>query len=148
MTLPFAQLSFPGIYERALVGPLFRPFASQLLDALAPTTGEALLDVACGTGITARLAKSRVGGGRVVGVDVNPGMLAVARSIDPSIDWREGDGDLSPGSRSFGICASPPNPMSAKSSTGATVSAKWTTRGRDGGSGIHRRAMHGHEASG
>lgn len=32
MALPFAQLSFPEIYERALVGPLFRPWAELVLD--------------------------------------------------------------------------------------------------------------------
>jgi SAM-dependent methyltransferase len=40
------------------------------------------LDVACGTGVVARLAAGRVGAdGRVVGLDLNPGMLAVARGL-------------------------------------------------------------------
>lgn len=83
---------FPEVYERALVGPLFTPWARTLLARvpLAPTTR--LLDVACGTGIVARLARAEAGGhGRVVGVDRSPGMLAVARAMDPTIDWREGD---------------------------------------------------------
>lgn len=29
MTLPFAHLSFPEMYERALVGPLFHPWAQE-----------------------------------------------------------------------------------------------------------------------
>jgi SAM-dependent methyltransferase len=49
------------------------------------------LDVACGTGIVARLAAERVGSrGTVAGLDLNPGMLAVARSVMPagmSIEW-------------------------------------------------------------
>jgi ubiquinone/menaquinone biosynthesis C-methylase UbiE len=91
MTLPFAQMSFPESYEQELVQPLFRPFAEAALDAVAPRAGEHLLDVACGTGIVARLARSRVGsGGRVVGVDINPGMVGVARSVAPDIEWREG----------------------------------------------------------
>jgi SAM-dependent methyltransferase len=40
---------------------------------------------------TARLARETLGpGSRIVGVDIAPAMLAVARSIDSSIDWREG----------------------------------------------------------
>ncbi len=51
-----------------------------------------MLDVACGTGIVARLAAERVGPGCVTGVDVNPGMLAVARSVAAAIEWRQADG--------------------------------------------------------
>lgn len=82
----------PERYERFLVEPLFRPFAQELLErtSLAPTAR--LLDVACGTGIVARLARQTIGDrGGVVGVDASPAMLAVARSVAPTIDWREGD---------------------------------------------------------
>jgi SAM-dependent methyltransferase len=46
--------------------------------------------------VVARLAASRVGHtGHVVGLDVNPGMIAVARELPPvdgaPIDWQEGD---------------------------------------------------------
>jgi ubiquinone/menaquinone biosynthesis C-methylase UbiE len=41
-----------------------------------------VLDVACGTGIVARLAAERVGSsGSVAGLDVNAGMVAIARSV-------------------------------------------------------------------
>lgn len=97
MSIPFAQMSFPEMYERELVRPLFQPFAELLLDAVAPRAGERLLDVACGTGIVARLAKERVGDpGRVVGVDVNAPMLAVARTVAQGIDWREGNASTLP----------------------------------------------------
>jgi ubiquinone/menaquinone biosynthesis C-methylase UbiE len=85
------QASFPAMYEQSLVGPLFRPFAEVLLDRLQPRTGERVLDVACGTGIVARLARERVGdGSAVVGVDVSPAMLDVARAVGPAVTWREG----------------------------------------------------------
>ena len=79
------------MYEQWLVGPLFRPWAEAILEEVALATGNRVLDIACGTGIVARLAKERLGGtGRVVGVDVNAQMLAVARSLAPGIEWREG----------------------------------------------------------
>jgi ubiquinone/menaquinone biosynthesis C-methylase UbiE len=94
MTLPAYAMklsSFPEMYEQYLVEPLFRPWAAVLLERVAPVAGERVLDVACGTGIVARLARERLGAGaRVVGVDVSPQMLAVARGIVPDIHWREG----------------------------------------------------------
>ena len=52
----FAQLSFPEIYEQALVGPLFRPWADLILEDVGLRTGDRVLDIACGTGIVARLS--------------------------------------------------------------------------------------------
>ena len=84
--------SFADIYERQLVGPLFRPWAERLLERAVIHPGENVLDVACGTGIVARLARQRVGpGARVVAVDKSPVMLGTARMLDATIDWREGD---------------------------------------------------------
>lgn len=97
MTLPFAQLSFPELFEQALVGPLFRPWADPLLDEAELAAGDRLLDVACGTGIVARVGRQRLGRtATVVGVDVSPAMLAVAQRVAPDIDWREGDAGALP----------------------------------------------------
>jgi ubiquinone/menaquinone biosynthesis C-methylase UbiE len=88
----FVATSFTEIYERVLVGPLFRPFAEQLVARVAPTRGDSLIDVACGTGIVARVAREHLGfDARIVGVDVQPAMLAVARTVDGTIDWRQGN---------------------------------------------------------
>lgn len=88
----FSQRSFADLYEQELVGPLFRPWASLLLAEVDLGPGDRVLDVACGTGIVARLARERLGSsGAVVGVDADARMLSVARRVAPAIDWREGD---------------------------------------------------------
>jgi ubiquinone/menaquinone biosynthesis C-methylase UbiE len=67
------------------------------LDAIKLSPGDRVLDIACGTGVVARLAKQRLGNaGQVVGVDLSPDMLAVARALAPDIDWREGNASALP----------------------------------------------------
>jgi ubiquinone/menaquinone biosynthesis C-methylase UbiE len=86
----------PELYERYLVPTMFAPWAQQLVALVNPRSGERVLDVACGTGIVARQAAEKVGAsGRVVGLDLNAGMLTVARSVPLAagarIEWREGN---------------------------------------------------------
>jgi ubiquinone/menaquinone biosynthesis C-methylase UbiE len=83
-------------YERYLVPLLFAPGAEYLIELATPGPGERVLDVACGTGIVARRAALRVGsGGKVVGLDLNEGMLGMASKassdVRPVIEWRQGD---------------------------------------------------------
>ena len=100
MSIPFGRASFPELYEKTLVPALFRPWAELMLENAGPQRGARVLDVACGTGIVARLALERQkGAGRVVGIDVSGPMLAVAREIEPAIDWREGDAAALPVAR-------------------------------------------------
>ena len=62
-----------------------------LLARVSPRPGDRVLDIACGTGIVARLAQALVGpSGTVVGVDVSPGMLEVARKVGPEVTWHDG----------------------------------------------------------
>lgn len=90
----------PENYERYFVPSIAAPLAEDLVGVVALKTGERVLDVACGTGVVARLARQRVGdGGCVAGLDVNPGMLAVARSATPAelaIDWYETSAEAIP----------------------------------------------------
>jgi ubiquinone/menaquinone biosynthesis C-methylase UbiE len=83
----------PANYERFFVPAIGAPLATDLVRLAALRPGERVLDVACGTGVVARLASRQVGTtGTVAGLDVNPGMLAVARSATPpgmSIEWHE-----------------------------------------------------------
>ena len=87
-------------YERLFVPVIPAPLAVDLIEAVALRPGERVLDVACGTGVVARLAAGRVGEeGAVAGVDLNAGMLAVARSLAPgapSIEWHEGPAEELP----------------------------------------------------
>ena len=77
-------------YERDLVPALFEPWAGVLLDIAGVGPGDRVLDVACGTGVVARGAARRVGsGGHVCGLDVNEDMLAIARSANADIEWRQ-----------------------------------------------------------
>ncbi len=69
-------------YESYIVPALFSPWADVMTAHVAPTAGEQLLDVACGTGIVARRAyPALVPDGEAHGVDPNPNMLAVAREV-------------------------------------------------------------------
>jgi SAM-dependent methyltransferase len=79
----------PEVYERHLVPALFAPFAERLVGLTAPQPGDRVLDVACGTGIVARLA-ARLGA-EAVGIDSNPLMIEVAEAVDPSVEWLVAD---------------------------------------------------------
>lgn len=79
-------------YESLHVDALFRQWAEPVLASASVQTGFSVLDVACGTGVLAREALGRVGSsGSVTGLDVAPGMLAVARQLAPDVRWIEGD---------------------------------------------------------
>jgi len=85
-------------YERYLVPAFFAPFAERLIDLAAPRQGDRIADVACGTGIVARLAAPRVRG-TAVGLDTNAGMLEVARAAagsDQPIRWLTADATAIP----------------------------------------------------
>ncbi|WP_406171001.1 class I SAM-dependent methyltransferase [Streptomyces sp. NBC_00996] len=75
--------SAPERYEQ-YAAPLMAPFVATILDAADLFPGATVLDLACGTGFTARAAAARVGpAGRVSGADVNQGMIRVAREHAP-----------------------------------------------------------------
>lgn len=90
----------PENYERYFVPAIGAPAASALIKIAALRPGERVLDVACGTGVVTRLASEAVGtDGTVAGLDVNPGMLAVARSTTSPImviEWHEGSAEAMP----------------------------------------------------
>jgi len=81
-------------YERVAVPAILGPFAQALVEWAKLPPSAFVLDVGCGTGAAARYAAAQVGpSGRVIGVDVNAGMIAVAKALPPvagaSIEWVE-----------------------------------------------------------
>ncbi|MEX5298350.1 methyltransferase domain-containing protein [Kocuria sp. CPCC 205292] len=80
------------VYEAQFVPALFARWAPHTVRAGGVRPGQSVLDVACGTGVVAReAARLLQGSGRVVGLDVNAGMLAVARRVAPALEWVEAD---------------------------------------------------------
>jgi ubiquinone/menaquinone biosynthesis C-methylase UbiE len=81
------------LYQRYLVPGITSKWAADLVDRAQLRAGEEVLDVACGTGVVARLAAKQVASGHVTGLDLNAGMLAVARVVSSdgvSVNWMEG----------------------------------------------------------
>jgi ubiquinone/menaquinone biosynthesis C-methylase UbiE len=86
----------PEMMER-YIGPAFATTYEELVALAALHGGERVLDVACGTGgVTRRVAHVVGATGKVVGVDVNEGMLSMARTVPqrhdgPPIEWHHSD---------------------------------------------------------
>lgn len=79
------------LYQRYLVPAITTKWAEDLVARAQPRREEAVLDIACGTGVVARLAAKTAG--HVIGLDLNDGMLSVARSVPSEgapINWIEG----------------------------------------------------------
>ncbi|WP_027571805.1 class I SAM-dependent methyltransferase [Bradyrhizobium sp. WSM1743] len=96
--------SAPELYERYLVPAITSLWANDLLDRISPKRGESVLDIACGTGIVARLIEQRGQSARVVGLDLNTAMLAIARTKSAKVEWIEGSAlDLPFAADSFNV---------------------------------------------
>jgi ubiquinone/menaquinone biosynthesis C-methylase UbiE/uncharacterized protein (DUF1330 family) len=92
-----ASRSPAEIYDALFVPALFRQWGPIIAAEARIGAGDSVLDVACGTGVLALAALDRVGAkGRVVGLDPNADMLAVARRKSTRIDWREGSAEHIP----------------------------------------------------
>jgi SAM-dependent methyltransferase len=79
------------VYEEFFIPALFQEWPPRVAAAAQIGPGQRVLDVACGTGILARHVAPLVGpSGSVVGLDINEGMLDVARRKAPEIEWKQG----------------------------------------------------------
>lgn len=78
-------------YQEMMVPALFQEWPDQVLDEAKIKRGDKLLDVACGTGVLTIAAANRLDQkGSATGLDMNPGMLAVAEKLAPDIEWHQG----------------------------------------------------------
>jgi ubiquinone/menaquinone biosynthesis C-methylase UbiE len=72
--------------RRTAVGDQYR---RQAVNKLAPRPDDVILDVGCGTGLNFARMLQRIGtGGRLVGIDLSPHMLARARERVERAAWR------------------------------------------------------------
>ncbi|PWG02240.1 class I SAM-dependent methyltransferase [Sphingosinicella humi] len=77
---------------RELLDGLLAPFATLLIEAVAPAEGDRLLDAGCGTGAVTLAAARRAGpGGGCLGVDISAPMIeaAKARARDEGVSAAE-----------------------------------------------------------
>jgi ubiquinone/menaquinone biosynthesis C-methylase UbiE len=93
------------VYDSLFVPALFGRFADAVAEAAQIEMADQVVDVACGSGALSRAVRSRTTG-RVVGIDSNPAMLAVARGHGGAIEYVEGDGqDLPFGAGEFDVAS-------------------------------------------
>jgi ubiquinone/menaquinone biosynthesis C-methylase UbiE len=88
-------------YERFMVPSLFAPWVTSLVQRANQQPGEHVLDLACGTGIVARNVAPLVGPrGIVIGLDVNPDMIDMARVAaerdEIAMEWHTGPAEQLP----------------------------------------------------
>lgn len=97
MAMPHTNRTPAEIYDAMFVPALFAHWGPVMVAAARISDGDAVLDVACGTGVLAAAALERVGpNGHVVGLDPNEDMLSVARRKTDKITWREGTAESIP----------------------------------------------------
>lgn len=87
----------PEVYELFWVAAQMGPAAEELVSTAGVGAGHRVLDVACGTGVVARIAAALSGApANVTGTDLNAGMLEAADRFAatggvPGIEWIECD---------------------------------------------------------
>lgn len=71
--------------------------AQLLVEGALIRAGDVVLDLACGTGLVARHAAALLSpDGRLIGADINPAMLEIARSTIGGVEWVESPSDALP----------------------------------------------------
>jgi len=94
------SLKAPENYQKYFVPVISKPLGEELLNTVKPHPGDKVLDVACGTGsLTRQIYPNIKPGGSITGLDINTGMLAIARDCTPqemSIEWYEANAESIP----------------------------------------------------
>lgn len=81
--------SYDLVWTTPAVKPLL-PLLKSIISSLGPLTGSSVLDLACGTGIGLRLVRS-AGASTLVGVDISPQMLEIAKTTTPGAVFHTAD---------------------------------------------------------
>ncbi|MEO1290435.1 MAG: methyltransferase domain-containing protein [Chloroflexota bacterium] len=82
------------VYQDFFVPALFQQWAERVAGFANLRANDGVLDVACGTGVLTRAIAERTGSPEnIIGLDINEGMLAVARRTSEAIDWRKGQAE-------------------------------------------------------
>lgn len=87
------------LYEKNKVPKTFYPLALLFLDHIPIKKGDAVLDVACGTGIVARVISEQLDHqGNIIGVDIDQDMIDFAKrnTQHDSISWHVGNANAMP----------------------------------------------------
>jgi SAM-dependent methyltransferase len=85
------------IYEEFYLSAMFEEWPARVIEAARIESGQQVVDVACGTGVLTLAVAKQVGAeGAIVGVDINAGMLKIAREKAPEIEWRQASAEALP----------------------------------------------------
>lgn len=101
MTDPRVDTTAAEAYESALVPGVFGPWAQDVVAGSGITQGSTVLDLACGTGVATRYAAGLcLPNGRVIGIDIDSGMVEIAKAatskISSVVDFRCAPADALP----------------------------------------------------
>jgi SAM-dependent methyltransferase len=85
--------SIPALYERYLVPMIFQSYADDLAERLAAVKPNAVLEIACGTGVVTRALAARIPSAAITATDLNQPMLDHAQTIGVSrpVTWQQAD---------------------------------------------------------
>ena len=93
------------IYENAYLPALFQEWCPLAIQAANVKAGDSVVDVACGTGALAIAVSKHVGPkGKTIGVDINEGMLNIARSKSSSVEWLNAPAEILPFTDNYFDC--------------------------------------------
>ena len=94
------------IYEEFYLPALFQEWPARVIEAAQIQASDRIVDVACGTGVLAIAVAAFIeSDSSVVGVDINDGMLDIAKSKAPEIDWRNAPAESLPFEEASFNCA-------------------------------------------
>ena len=76
------------IYDELYLPALFEEWCPMVVEAAQIKEGHRVIDIACGTGALAIAILDRIGAqGSIVGIDINEGMLDVAKLKSSRVEW-------------------------------------------------------------